>query len=73
MCTAGDFGVAFIREAWQFAIAARAWPVFADRRPEEMPVEHNLDGSAAGTSRTPESPSTQRAELQKGYLRPPHP
>jgi endoglucanase len=34
-------------------IAARAWPVFADRRPDEIPVEHNLDGSAAGASRHP--------------------
>jgi hypothetical protein len=34
-------------------IAARAWPVFADRRPDEIPVEHNLNGSAAGPSRHP--------------------
>jgi endo-1,4-beta-D-glucanase Y len=32
-------------------IAARTWPVFASRRPDEIPVEHNLDGSAAGASR----------------------
>jgi endoglucanase len=34
-------------------IAARAWPVFADRQADEIPVEHNLDGTAAGASRHP--------------------
>ncbi len=33
------------------SIAARAWPVFADRRPEEIVVEHELDGRPAGRTR----------------------
>ena len=33
-------------------IAARAWPAFAGRRPEQIPVEHHLDGRPAGTARS---------------------
>jgi endo-1,4-beta-D-glucanase Y len=33
-------------------IAARTWPAFAGRRPEQIPVEHHLDGRPAGTARS---------------------
>jgi len=34
-------------------IAARAWEAFRDRAPGDIPVEHELDGSPAGSSRNP--------------------
>jgi len=33
-------------------IAARAWPVFRNRLPHDIVVEHHLDGSRAGSSRS---------------------
>jgi endoglucanase len=35
------------------AVAARAWPAFARTAPEDLRVEHALDGEPAGDSRSP--------------------
>jgi endo-1,4-beta-D-glucanase Y len=34
-------------------IAAKAWPAFEGKKPAEIPVEHNLDGSPAGGTQHP--------------------
>jgi endoglucanase len=34
-------------------IAARAWPAFENREPAEVPVEHDLSGAPAGSTRHP--------------------